>query len=138
MRLPKILRKDYRGPVVMAAVVTFVAWNAFGFGWFGLPSLGFVTAGGAAQIADTRMEAVAVPLAAELCAIKFNAQAPNVVAAKTAKLQAASYSYARSEQLDKSWITLGKARDTNQRVVDACAELILAAPAVQKSADATK
>ena len=84
------------------------------------------------------MEAVAVPLAAELCAIKFNAQEPNIVAAKTAKLKAASYSYARSEQLDKSWITLGSARDTNQRVVDACAELILAAPAVQKSADAAK
>lgn len=138
MLLPKILRKDYRGPVVTAAVLTFIAWNAFGFGWFGLPSLGFVTAGGAERIADARMEAVAVPLAAQLCAIKFNTQDPNIVAAKTQKLKAASYSYARSEQLDKSWVTLGNARDTNQRVVDACAELILAAPAVQKSADATK
>ena len=45
----------------MAAVVTFLAWNAFSCGWFGLPSLGFVTAGGArADLPIARMEAVAV------------------------------------------------------------------------------
>jgi len=137
MLLPKILRKEYRGPVVLAVILTLVAWNALGFGWFGLPGLGFVTAGGAERMAVARMETVAVPLAAQLCAIKFNAQDPAIVAAKGEKLKAASYSYARSEQLDKSWITLGNARDTNQRVVDACADLILATPPV-KSADATK
>ena len=57
-----------------AAILTFIAWNAFGFGWFGLPSLGFVTAGGAEQLATAKMEKVAIPLAAQLCAMKFNAQ----------------------------------------------------------------
>jgi hypothetical protein len=55
------------------------------------------------------MEKVAVPLAAQLCAIKFNAQSPAAGAAKTEKLQVASYTHSRSEQLD-----------------DACAHLILA------------
>lgn len=137
MKLPKILQKEYRGPVILSAALTFFAWNAIGFGWFGLPGLGFATAGGAEQAAVARMEAVAVPLAAELCAIKFNAQDPATVAAKFKKLKAATYSHARSEELDKSWLMLGKARESNQRVVDACAELILAAPAM-KSADASK
>ncbi len=101
-----------------------------------MPGLGFATAGGVEQAAIERMEAVAVPLAAELCAIKFKAQDPATVAAKSAKLKAATYTYARSEELDKSWVMLGKARESNQRVVDACTDLILAAP--MKSADASK
>ena len=137
MKLPKILQKEYRGPVILSAALTFLAWNAIGFGWFGLPSLGFATAGRVEQVAVERMEAVAVPLAAELCAIKFNAQDPATVAAKFKKLKAATYTHARSEELDKSWVMLGKARESNQRVVDACADLILAAPAM-KSADASK
>jgi hypothetical protein len=135
--LPKILQKEYRGPVVQSAVLTFLAWNAISFGWLGLPGLGFTTAGGADRMAVERMEAVAIPLAAELCAIKFNAQDPATVAAKSAKLKAATYTYARSEELDKSWVVLGKARESNQRVVDACVDLILATPAI-KSADASK
>ncbi len=137
MKLPKILQKEYRGPVILSAALTFFAWNAIGFGWFGLPGLGFATAGGVNQAATERMEAVAVPLAAELCAIKFNAQDPATVAAKSAKLKAATYTYARSEELDKSWVTLGKPRESNQRVVDACVDLILATPAT-KAADASK
>ena len=134
MRLPKILQKEYRGPVVLTAVLTLVAWNAISFGWFGLPGLGFATAGGVERAAVARMEAVAVPLAAELCAIKFNAQDPAIVAAKAEKLKAANYTYARTNELDKSWVTLGKAHDVNQRVVDACVELILAAPPVKSAA----
>lgn len=137
MGLPKILQKQHRGPVILTAVLTLFAWNALSFGWFGLPGLGFATAGGVEQAAVKRMEAVAVPLAAELCAIKFNAQDPATVAAKFEKLKAATYTYARSGELDKSWVTLGKARETNNRVVDACADLILATPAV-KSANASK
>ena len=45
MNLPKILRKEHRAPVVLAVILTFVGWNAFGFGWFGLPNLGFVYVG---------------------------------------------------------------------------------------------
>src|SRR5215204_1999218 len=127
MNLPKILRQEHRAPVVLAAILTFVGWNAFGFGWFGLPSLGFVTSGAAEQLAVAKMEKVAVPLAAQLCAIKFNEQSAPVVAAKHAKLRAAGYTFARSEQLDKVWVTLGDAREVNQKVVDTCAELILAA-----------
>lgn len=138
MNFPRILRKEYRGPVLLAAVLTFVVWNAFGFGWLGLPSLGFVTSGRAEQMAVAKMESVAVPLAAQLCAIKFNAQEPGVIAAKAAKLKTATYTHARGEQLDKGWVTLGDNRDTNQRVIDACAELILAAPPPQKSADLSK
>lgn len=137
VNLPKILRKEYRAPVILGAVLTFFVWNAFGFGWLGLPSLGFVTAGGAERLAVAKMEQVAVPLAAQLCAIKFNAQEPAVVAAKAEKLKAASYTYAKSEQLDKLWVTLGDSRDANQKLVDACAELILAAPP-QKTAASTK
>ena len=137
MNLPKILRKEYRAPVTLAVILTFVVWNAFGFGWLGLPSLGFVTAGGAERLAIARMEKVAVPLAAELCAIKFNAQAPAIVAAKAEKLRAATYSYARSEHLDKPWVTLDDSRDVNQRVVDGCVELILAT-SPRKTADLTK
>lgn len=137
MALPKILQKHYRGPVILTAILTFLAWNAVGFGWFGLPGLGFATAGRVNQIATERMEAVAVPLAAELCAIKFNAQDPATVAAKSEKLKAATYTYARVGELDPSWVTLGKARESNSRVVDACVELILATPAM-KSADASK
>ena len=84
------------------------------------------------------MEKVAVPLAAQLCAIKFNEQSPAVVAVKQAKLKTASYTFARSEQLDKAWVTLGDAREANQKkVVDTCADLILAA-VPKKSADLTK
>ena len=125
MNLPKILRKEHRAPVVLAAILTFVGWNAFGFGWFGLPSLGFVTSGFAEQLAVAKMEKVAVPLAAQLCATKFNEQSASVVAAKQAKLKTANYTFARTEQLDKAWVTLGDARDANQKVVDACADLIL-------------
>jgi hypothetical protein len=121
----------------LSAALTFFAWNAISFGWFGLPSLGFATAGGVEQAAVERMELVAIPLAAELCAIKFNAQDPATVTARSAKLKAASYTYARAQELNKDWVTLGKAHDINQRVVDACADLILAAPPV-KSADASK
>lgn len=137
MNLPKILRKEHRAPVVLAAAVTFIAWNAFGFGWFGLPSLGFVTAGGADQIAMAKMEKVAVPLAAQLCAINFNAQEPAVVAAKAEKLKMATYTHARGELLDAKWVTLGDSRNTNQRVVEGCVDLILAV-APQKSAILTK
>ncbi len=137
MKLPKILRKEYRAPVVWAVVLTFVVWNAFGFGWFGLPSLGFLTAGGANQLAVAKMENVAVPLAAQLCAIKFNAQSTAVVAAKREKLEAARSPYAKSEQLDKAWVTLGDGNSENQRVVEACSNLILAADA-RKSADLQK
>ena len=45
--------------------------------------------------------------------------------------------FARSEQLDKAWVTLGDAREANQKVVDTCADLILAA-VPKKSADLTK
>ena len=137
MQIPRILRKEYRGPVILAAVLTFTIWNAFGFGWFGLPSLGFVTAGGATQLADAKMERVAVPLAAQLCAIKFNEQSPAIVAAKREKLEAASYTYAKSQQLDPAWVRLGDNRNENQGVVDACAKLILAAQ-IQKSTELQK
>jgi hypothetical protein len=136
MRLPSILRKEHRTPVVLTAVLTLFAWNAIGFGWFGLPGLGFMTAGAADQHAVARMEQVAVPLAAQLCAIRFNEQDPVVVAAKAEKLKSATYTYAKTQELDERWVTLGDARNVNQRVVDACATLILAAPA-QKSADLT-
>jgi hypothetical protein len=132
MKLPRILRKEYRTPVVLSMILTFAVWNAFG-SWFGLPSLGFVTAGGAEELAIAKMEKVAVPLAAQLCAIKFNEQSAVVVAAKTEKLGAADNNYAKSQLLDKAWVTLGDSRNENQRVVDACATLILAAHA-QKSA----
>jgi hypothetical protein len=134
--LPPILQKAHRKPVILAAALTFLVWNAFSFGWLGLPSLGFMTSGGAEQLATAKMEKVAVPLAAQLCAIKFNAQEPAVVAAKAVKLKAATYSQARSEQLEKEWVMLGDARDANQRVIEACAELILNTP--QKSAGLTK
>ena len=137
MNLPKILRKEHRAPVVLAAILTFVGWNAFGFGWFGLPSLGFVTSGFAEQLAVAKMEKVAVPLAAQLCATKFNEQSASVIAAKQAKLKTANYTHARTEQLDKAWVTLGDSRDTNQKVVDTCADLILAA-APNKTADLAK
>ena len=137
MKLPRILRKEYRTPVVLSMVLTFVVWNAFGFGWFGLPSLGFVTSGGAEELAVAKMEQVAVRLAAQLCAIKFNGQSAVVVAAKTEQLRAADHNYAKSQLLDKTWVTLGDSRNENQRVVDACATLIIAAHA-QKSADLKK
>ena len=137
MLLPKILRKEFRAPVVLAATLTFLVWNAFGFGWLGLPSLGFHTAGGAERLAIAKMETVAVPLAAQLCAINFNAQSPSVVAAKRVKLAEASYTYAKSEQLDKAWVLLGDSENANQRLIDACTNLILAGPA-QKSADLRK
>jgi len=126
MKIPAIIRKEYRAPMAWAAVVTFIAWNAVGFGWFGLPSLGFVTAGGAEQLATTKMEKVAIPLAAQLCAMKFNAQDSTIVAAKREKLQVAQYTQARGQQLDKAWVLLGDNQYENQKVIDACAELILA------------
>jgi hypothetical protein len=134
--LPPILQKEHRKPVVLAVVLTFFVWNAFSFGWLGLPSLGFMTSGGAEQLATAKMEKVAVPLAAQLCAIKFNAQDPAVVAAKAVRLKAATYTQARSEQLEKDWVMLGDGRDVNQRVIEACAELILTPP--QKSASLVK
>src|SRR3954447_20729125 len=132
MKIPVIIRKENRAPMAWAAMLTFIAWNAFGFGWFGLPSLGFVTAGGAEQFATAKMEKVAVPLAAQLCAMKFNAQASTIVSAKREKLQVAQYTHARGEQLEKAWVTLDDKYE-NQKVIDACAELILASEA-QKSA----
>src|SRR5215210_1962757 len=120
MKIPAIIRKENRAPMVWAAILTFIAWNAFGFGWFGLPSLGFVTAGGAEQLATAKMEKVAIPLAAQLCAIKFNAQVSTIIAAKREKLQVAQYTHARSEQLEKAWVTLDD-RYENQKVIDACA-----------------
>ncbi len=137
MQLPRILRKEHRGPVLLAAGLTFVVWNAFGFGWFGLPSLGFVTAGGATQLADARLDKVAVPLAAQLCAIKFNEQSPAMIAEKREKLESASYTYAKSQQLDPAWVRLGDNRNENQGVVDACAKLILATQ-IQKSTELQK
>ena len=137
VKLPGILRKEYRTPVVLSMILTFAVWNAVGFGWFGLPSLGFVTAGGAEELAVAKMEKVAVPLAAQLCAIKFNEQSAMTVVAKLEQLRAADHTYAKSQQLDKAWVTLGDSRNENQRVVDACATLILAAHA-QKSADLKK
>ena len=133
MKIPTIIRKENRAPMAWAAIVTFVAWNAFGFGWFGLPSLGFVTAGGAEQLATAKMEKVAIPLAAQLCAIKFNAQDSTTVVAKREKLQVAQYTQARSQQLDKAWVMLGDEKYENQKVIDACAELILASE-IRKSA----
>ena len=97
VKLPRILRKEYRTPVVLSMILTFAVWNAVGFGWFGLPSLGFVTAGGAEELAVAKMEKVAVPLAAQLCAIKFKEQSAAVVAAKTEKLGAADHTYAKSQ-----------------------------------------
>ena len=137
MKIPAILRKENRAPMAWAAILTFIAWNAFGFGWFGLPSLGFVTAGGAEQLATAKMEKVAIPLAAQLCAIKFNDQDSTTVAAKREKLQVAQYTQARGQQLEKGWVMLGDDKYENQKVIDACAELILAsevrkATAVQK------
>jgi hypothetical protein len=137
VKLPSILQQEHRKPVVLAAVLTFVVWNAFSFGWLGLPNLGFMTSGAAEQLAVAKMEKVAVPLAAQLCANKFNAQEPSVVAAKAVKLKAATYNQARSEQLEKEWVMLGDSRDANQRVIEACAELILATPP-QKSAGLAK
>src|SRR3954465_15745026 len=111
MKIPAIIRKENRAPMAWAAILTFIAWNAFGFGWFGLPSLGFVTGGGAEQLATAKMEKVAIPLAAQLCAVKFNAQASTVIAAKREKLAAAQYTQARGEQLEKSWLILGDNKD---------------------------
>ena len=133
MKIPMIIRKENRAPMAWAAILTFIAWNAFGFGWFGLPSLGFVTAGGADQLATAKMEKVAIPLAAQLCAMKFNAQDSTIVAAKKEKLQLAQYTHARGEQLEKAWVILGNDKYENENVIDACAELILAS-GVQKSA----
>src|SRR4051812_36413328 len=133
MKIPAIIRKENRAPMAWAAILTFIAWNAFGFGWFGLPSLGFVTAGGAEQLATAKMEKVAIPLAAQLCATKFNAQDSAIVAAKREKLQLAQYTQARGQQLDKAWIMLGDNQYENQKVIDACAELILASE-VRKAA----
>jgi hypothetical protein len=132
-----MLRKEYRFAMLLGGILTFAVWNAFGFGWLGLPSLGFVTAGGAERLAVAKMEQVAVPLAAQLCATKFNEQAPAVVAAKAEKLKVATYNYAKSEQLDKPWVTLGDSREANQKVVDACVDLILA-KLPQKSAASAK
>ena len=132
MKIPAIIRKENRAPMAWAAILTFIAWNAFGFGWFGLPNLGFVTAGGAEQLATVKMEKVAIPLAAQLCAIKFNAQDSTTVAAKREKLQVAQYTQARGQQLEKAWVMLDDKYE-NQKVIDACAELILASE-VRKSA----
>lgn len=137
MYLPPILQKEHRKPVVLAVALTFIVWNAFSFGWFGLPNLGFMTSGAAETLAIAKMEKVAVPLAAQLCANKFNAQEPAVVAAKSVKLKAATYNQARGEQLEKDWVMLGDGRDANQRVIEACSELILATPP-QKSAGLAK
>ena len=133
MKIPSIIRKENRAPMAWAAILTFIAWNAFGFGWFGLPSLGFVTAGGADQLATAKMEKVAIPLAAQLCAMKFDAQDSTIVAAKKEKLQLAQYTHARGEQLEKAWVILGNDKYENEKVIDACTELILAS-GVQKSA----
>jgi hypothetical protein len=133
MKIPAIIRKENRAPMAWAAILTFIAWNAFGFGWFGLPSLGFVTAGGAEQLATAKMEKVAIPLAAQLCAMKFNAQDSTIVAAMREKLQVAQYTQARGQQLDKAWVMLGDNQYENQKVIDACAELILASE-VRKAA----
>ena len=92
--------------------------------------------GGAEQLATAKMEKVAVPLAAQLCANKFNAQEPAIVAAKSVKLKAATYNQARGEQLGREWATLGDSRDANQRVAEGCAELILVH--AQKSAGLVK
>jgi hypothetical protein len=137
VKIPKLLRKEHRAPVVTAVMLTFFAWNAVGFGWFGLPGLGFMTAGGAQQLATAKMQKVAVPLAARLCAIQFSEQPAEVVAAKGAELKAATYTYARGQLLDKEWVTLGDNHDANQKVIDACADLILAAKP-QKAADLTR
>ena len=133
MKIPTIIRKENRAPMAWAAVLTFIAWNAFSFGWFGLPSLGFVTAGGAAQLATAKMEKVAIPLAAQLCAMKFTAQDSTIVVTKKEKLQVAQYTQARGEQLEKAWVMLGDNKHESQKVIDACAELIIASE-VQKSA----
>ena len=133
MKIPAIIRKENRAPMAWAAILTFIAWNAFGFGWFGLPSLGFVTAGGAEQLATAKMEKVAIPLAAQLCAMKLNAQDSTIVAAKREKLQVAQYTQARGQQLDKAWVMLGDNQYEKQKVIDACAELILASE-VRKAA----
>ena len=133
MNIPAIIRKENRAPMAWAAILTFIAWNAFGFGWFGLPSLGFVTAGGAEQLATTKTEKVAIPLAAQLCAMKFNAQDSTIVAAKREKLQVAQYTKARGDQLEKAWLMLGDDKYENQKIIDACAELILASE-VRKAA----
>jgi hypothetical protein len=137
VKVPPILRKEHRAPVVMAVVLTLFAWNAVSFGWFGLPSLGFMTKGGADQLAVAKMEKVAVPLAAQICAAKFNAQPAAVVAEKGAKLRAASYTYARAEELNSAWVTLGNSRDANEGVVNACAKLIVDGQPT-KAADLTK
>src|SRR5215213_1138363 len=126
MKIPSMIRKENRAPMAWAAILTFIAWNAFGFGWFGLPSLGFVTAGGADQLATAKMEKVAIPLASQLCARKFNAQDSTIVTAKKEKLQLAQYTHARGEQLEKAWVILGNDKYENEKVIDACAELILA------------
>jgi hypothetical protein len=133
MKIPTLIRKENRAPMAWAAILTFIAWNAFGFGWFGLPNLGFVTAGGAEQLATAKMEKVAIPLAAQLCSMKFNAQASTIIAAKREMLQVAQYSQARLQQMEKAWVILGDDKYENQKVIDACAELILASEA-QKSA----
>lgn len=103
MKIPVIIRKENRAPMAWAAILTIIAWNAFGFGWFGLPSLGFVTAGGAEQLAAAKMEKVAIPLAAQLCAMKFNAQDSTIAAAKREKLRLAQYTHARAN----SWTRHG-------------------------------
>jgi hypothetical protein len=137
VKVPSILRREHRAPVVMAVVLTLFAWNALSFGWFGLPGLGFMTRGGADQLAVAKMEKVAVPLAAQLCAAKFNAQPAAEIADKVTKLRAASYTYARAEQLDSAWVMLGDSRNANQEVVDACAKLIVDGQAT-KAADLAK
>ena len=65
--------------------------------------------------------------------MKFNAQASTIIAAKREKLQVAQYTHARGEQLEKAWVILGDDKFENQKVIDSCAELILASE-TQKSA----
>jgi hypothetical protein len=106
--------------------LTIFAWNAFSFGWFGLPNFGFFTTHGANELAAVKVETVAVPLAAQLCAMKFNAQPAATVAEKVERLREASYTYRRSQELDPKWVTLHGAKEVNDAIVDSCAKLILA------------
>ena len=65
--------------------------------------------------------------------MKFNAQDSTTVAAKREKLHLAQYTQARGEQLEKAWVMLGDNKHEHHKVLDACAELILASE-IQKSA----
>jgi len=112
-----------KGVAITAAAMPFVL--VFGFNFF--------TPSGAEALALARAEQMAVPLAAELCAIKFG-EKPDA-STQTAKLAKAD-SYERGGIIGPELVTLPGGRYPNGALIDACAKLILAKP--EKAADLGK